>query len=226
MDMNRLFGVENMNLGDEKVMNEYASEKYSKMKYEESRAIEIARVLAECSYLLDIHSTIKPSIPFVYSEADDDHMALASLMGTKFAVSPDAHFRPLDLVSSADNYVDRAGGTGITYESGWHKDELAVDETLFRAKLFLQKTGACNFGLHEPENTTEVQQLLIYDHVVPQTTSFIFARDFSNFDTVATGEIIGSDGGREISAQRDCSIIFPKKVIQQGRAACYLAYAH
>lgn len=210
-DMNRLFGVNRdvVSPGD---------------TVEEKRVAEIAPVLSESHYLLDIHSTIKQSVPFVYCEPDAAHIALATLMGVEYIVSPPPDFRPADLVTSADNFVDRHGGLGITFESGWHKSELAVEDVLMRTKLFLQRTGACDFGLPEPENVQESKRLTIYNHVVPQSNSFIFARDFKSFDMVKAGELIGNDGDKEVRAEEDSFIIFPKTTIEQGKIACYLAH--
>lgn len=210
-DMNRLFGADRdvMAPGD---------------NVEEKRVAEIAPVLSRSHYLLDIHSTIKPSVPFVYCEPDAEHMSLATLMGVEYIVSSSPDFRPADLVTSADNFVDRHGGLGITFESGYHKNELAVGDVLTRTKLFLQRTGACNFGLPEPENTPESKRLTIYNHVVPQSNSFTFARDFHSFDTVKMGDLIGNDGDQEVRAEKDSYIIFPKILIEQGKIACYLAH--
>ncbi|MEK7672321.1 MAG: succinylglutamate desuccinylase/aspartoacylase family protein [Patescibacteria group bacterium] len=191
---------------------------------EEKRAREIAPVLTESYYLLDLHSTIKPSVPFVYCEPDSDHLELANLMGVKYIVSTIANFRPADLITSADNFVDRNGGFGITFESGWHQDPLAIDSVLFLAKLFLQKTGACDFGLCEPKKLLESKKLIIYNHVVPDSSSFTFAVDFDNFSMISKGDIIGNDGGIEVRAERDSFVIFPKKYIQNGKVACYLAH--
>ncbi|MCX6734214.1 MAG: succinylglutamate desuccinylase/aspartoacylase family protein [Candidatus Peregrinibacteria bacterium] len=228
-DMNRLFGADRdvVSPGD---------------NVEEKRVAEIAPVLSESHYLLDIHSTISPSVPFVYCEPDAEHMSLATLMGVEYIVSPprdnspsketlaraaeppSPDFRPVDLISSADNFVDRHGGLGITFESGWHKNELAVEDVLMRIKLFLQRTGACDFGLPEPENVQESKRLTIYNHVVPQSNSFTFARAFSSFDIVKAGELIGNDDNKEVRAEEDSFIIFPKTTIEQGKIACYLAH--
>lgn len=211
IDMNRLFGADrNINQPGKNI--------------EEKRVAEIAPVLAKSHYLLDLHSTIKPSVPFAYCEPDPAHLDLASILNTPYVVSPSANFRPDDLVTSADNFVDRHGGLGFTFESGWHRDPLVVNDVLLKAKLFLQKTGACDFGLSEPKKPSKSKRLTIYNHVIPQSTYFTFAQDFSNFDTVANGETIGTDDGKNISAERDSFIIFPKKDIQKGKVACYLAH--
>jgi len=210
-DMNRLFGTDRdvVSPGD---------------NVEEKRVAEIAPALSESHYLLDIHSTINPSVPFVYCEPDAEHMALATLMGVEYIVSPSPDFRPADLVTSADNFVDRHGGLGITFESGWHKNELAVEDVLLRTKIFLQKTGACDFGLSEPDNPPESKRLTIFNHVVPQSNSFAFARAFGSFDMVKAGDLIGNDGDKEVRAEEDSFIIFPKTAIEQGKIACYLAH--
>ncbi len=209
-DMNRLFGVNRdvVSPGE---------------NIEEKRVAEIVPILSESYYLLDIHSTINPSVPFVYCEPNPEHIALATLMGVEYIVSAAAEFRPEDLVTSADNFVDRHGGLGITFESGWQKEELAVDDVLLRTKFFLQKTGVHDFGLSEPENQHASKRLTIYNHIVPQSESFAFSRPFGSFNTVKAGEIIGNDGDLEVRAEEDSFIIFPKKTIQQGKVACYLA---
>ncbi len=209
-DLNRLFGV------NRKINSRGKN-------IEEKRVAEITPILAKSHYLLDIHSTIKPSVPFVYCEPDAKHLALADLMGVKYIVSASPDFRPEDLVTSADNFVDRHGGLGLTFESGWHRDPLAIDDVLSKVKLFLQKTGACDFNLPEPKITNKSTRLTIYDHVVPQSTSFTFAQDFANFNTVKKGKIIARDGDINIRAAKDSFIIFPKKDIKQGKIACYLA---
>lgn len=206
-DLNRLFG-EGMDLKTITDSNEG------------KRAAEIQTILWQCDFLLDIHSTIKPSEPFVYCEPTPQHLALAELMNTQFIVSAAKEFRPADLVTSADNFIDRIGGFGITYESGWHKDAMNIDDVLQKAMLFLQETAACNFGLSPAEESDVAMHLVIHDHVIPESDSFSFVKDFSNFDRVKAGEIIGTG----VVAERDSFIIFPKRDIRKGKIACYLAH--
>ena len=109
--------------------------------YEVQRAEELKPYLRKADYLLDIHSTIKPSVPFVYTEDTPRHMELAKLFCTQYIVSAEKTFRPRELVSSADTFVDSYGGIGLTYESGWHKDISKFEHVLERTHNFLSAIG-------------------------------------------------------------------------------------
>lgn len=206
-DMNRLF-VDGGDFGD---------------SVEGKRAGEIAQILKNVDYLLDLHSTIKPSTAFAYCEGDVEHVALAKLLGVEKIVSPSSNFRPLELVSSADNFVDNNGGIGITFESGWCENMDAASDVLEGVKKFLQKLKVYDFGFDLDESCQIVEHFKIYDHIVPVSDKFVFNQDFFGFDFVKSGEIIASDNGKAIEVELDSFIIFPKKDITANKAACYLA---
>jgi succinylglutamate desuccinylase len=212
VDMNRLFGENFTELEEKPVVS---------LKKEEQRALMIAPFLTESDYLLDVHSTIKPSTPFVYCEPSDDHFGLAHLFDVDYVVSASLDFRPPDLSSSTDNFVDRHGGIGLTYESGWSQG--AQDETsvLLAVQQFLQTTGSYDFGLDIALSTPP--HLLIYDVLIPSNDSFACAHDFSNFDKVSKGDIIATENSQSIKAAQDSYIIFPKTTILPGNVALYLA---
>lgn len=199
--------------------------------YEERCARELAAVLQSADFLLDIHSTIKPSVPFIFTNANDDHMALARLFHTPYIVSPASGFAPKELASSTDNFVDSHGGIGITYESGWHKDSSSFEQVLKNTLTFLKKVGCMRDNdvgarLEISISETSSQHLFIQDHIIAHTDHFVFAKDFNNFDTVVAGEVIARDGsvdGNEVRAEQNAFIIFPKPHILQGQLACYLA---
>src|SRR3989338_2173194 len=128
-DLNRLFGED---------FDQIAKKNIRHLTGEEKRALEIAPILAKADYLLDIHSTIKKSVPFIYIKNSPNHCALAQFFGTKFIVSPLSTCQGKTLYSSADNFVDKNNGTGITYEAGWHKDEAIFAHALSVTKQFLK----------------------------------------------------------------------------------------
>lgn len=204
-DINRLFG--DGGFGD---------------SIEGQRAQKLASILGEVDFLLDIHSTIKPSEPFVYCENGKEHVYLASVLGPNKIVSPSKIFRPDELVSSADNFVDKNGGVGITFESGWCEDMNVVDDVLDGAKKFLQKVKFYDFG-YDLDDVVDIAHFEIYDEVVPGSDKFMFSKDYSGFDFVEGGEVIASDNGEAIEVEQDSYIIFPKKDVICGKAACYLA---
>jgi hypothetical protein len=60
--------------------------------------------------------------------------------------------------------------------------------------------------------------------VVIQTTAFAFTRPLIGFETFAEGELIATDGEREIRAPcADCTVLMPARVPIVGREGVYLA---
>lgn len=210
-DLNRLFGPSFKTLKAKKALN-----------YEEKRALAIAPILKKADYLLDIHSTIEPSVPFVYIENTKKHRDLAKIFKTKHIISPVKGFKPKTLSSSTDNFVDKNKGIGLTYESGWNKDAFRTKEVLLKTKRFLKMVGCSFLNLKTSSDQSEVKHLFIYKELAAQTEQFTFVKDFKNFDKVDSGELIAENGG-PIVVDRDSFIIFPKKEIHPLQTALYLA---
>lgn len=180
-DLNRLFGTEPI----------------THNSYETARAKVLMPILAQADILIDIHSTIKPSVPFIYCENTEEHLKIARHFDVPYIVSPHKDFKPTELCSSTDNYVDRHGGIGITLETGWHKDHNCEEHIYTALRNFIKG----NIQKNHPK------QLEIYDHIIPETEDFSFDRDYHNFDHYHTGDFI----------------IFPKTTFIPGKAAAYLA---
>ncbi len=210
-DLNRLFGEDFPSL-----------KKIPSPNYEQQRALELGKYLGKANYLLDIHSTIKPSVPFVYAKDTPRHRELANLFETDFIISPAPSFAPKELFSSTDTFVDNHGGIGLTYESGWHKDLSVVDAVARRAKLFLQVVGAISPN-KQPPAKNHARHLSIYDHVIPETGQFSFSENVENFSFFETGKTLAFDLRKPIIVPHDSYVVFPKDDIKKGGVACYLA---
>lgn len=214
-DLNRLFGLQ---------IEVLMKKPLHTLNIEEKRAVEIAPFLQEADYLLDIHSTIKPSVPFVYCENTKVHLDIAYLFETEYVVSPAAHVRIPDLTSCSDNYVDQHGGIGITYEAGWHRGQAIFPEVMAKTYQFLYAIGSLEPSLSHSEKSKKLpKKVAINDYIIPQTPHFHFTKDFSNFDCVEKGEIVAQDEGKIFKAQKKSFVIFPKVDIVPGSPACYFA---
>ena len=211
-DLNRLFGPD---------YDELKKIPVDERNYEQSRALELGPILESADFLLDLHSTIRPSVPFCYCEYNELHLDLAFCMEPKYVVSPE--IRLPDLISSTDNMVDRHGGIGITFESGWHQDDHADHKVLEKVKIFLQKVGMYDFAVRP---ICEGQpHLAIYEQVICETDDFHFDNpDVSNFDFLKEGFVLAYDGGEEVRVKKDSYLVFPKTALNKGNIACYLAY--
>lgn len=209
-DLNRLFGKSFAELRDQTQLN-----------IEEKRALEIGPILAKADYSLDIHSTIKKSVPFVFCENTTAHIALAGLFETEFIVSPTPDYRGIKSHSATDSFVDRHGGVGLTYETGWHKDESSLQFVIEKAKLFLKKVGAAFLELPDPVGSSAAKHIFMYKEVVAASDNFTFSRDYENFSFVSAGEILATDNV-PIVIGCDSYVLFPKLDIGAGKPACYL----
>ncbi len=213
-DLNRLFNENHMDMREMDNPNN-----------EQKRAIEIGLLLENVDFLLDIHSTSKPSVPFLYIENSPKHRQLASKLEIEMIVLQSKKFRPKELFSSTDSFVDRRGGIGITYESGWQKDFSSFENVFENALRFLSAVGTVDFR-KQKKTCLHQQYLEIYDWVVPLHNDFTLSSDYENFDFVSANETLAYEQNRPIIASQDSYIIFPKKNIVINSPACCLAKKH
>lgn len=216
-DMNRLF--------DKKTLEHIKNLTFRQLNAEQKRVLEVVPILQKADFLLDIHSTINPSIPFVFIENTKKHLQLAEYFDTEYIVC-NAPNGPQDMNSCADNFVDRCGGVGLTYESGWHKDEQCFENVLLKAKLFLAYTKVAFKDLHPPIKKFHSKILLLYQSIIPESHQFCFLKKFKNFEKVSAGTVIAVDGKKEMYAKRDSQILFIKTKIKIKQPACYLAFVN
>jgi len=198
---------------------------FANSNYEEKRASKIAPFLAKADFLLDIHSTIKKSIPFVYCANTAKHFALAKILRTKYIVSPSLAFKKIGFGACTDNFVDRHGNVGLTYECGSNKDDFIFDEAFSMTKQFLKFLGVTFLEVQSVKMSQSPIQLQIYTKLISKSKNFTFANEYNNFDFVKRGQKIATDGDEVISAKKDSYIVFPKKDINQNSVACFLASA-
>lgn len=214
-DLNRLFGKAFDELKTKEVLNR-----------EEVRALELGAILEKSDYLIDIHCTLKPSLPFVFCENNEGHLELATIFETKYIVSPALDFHPEDLVSSADNFVDRHGGRGFTYETGWYKEPESAKQILRKVKKFLAYVGAVEEDQNQNltvQKISEPWHFLINQSIIAESDQFSFVEDFDNFKLIPKGTKIAVDAGKNVFTDNESHIIFPKSNVRKGQTACYLA---
>jgi succinylglutamate desuccinylase len=214
-DMNRLF--------QEEILHYIQNLPPHQRNREQKRILEILPILQKTDILLDIHSTISPSVPFVFVENTKRHISLAHILGVQYIVSNGEH-APKDMKSCADNFVDRCGGVGITYESGWQKDTANVAEVLKNTKRFFCSVGSAFHGeslSFTPQKKTK--HIFLHTSLIPKEHSFRFQRIFRNFDFLPKGSIFATCGGEDILAEKDSYLLFIKTDIKQGVPVCYLA---
>ena len=212
-DLNRLFTADKL--------NRISALPDAQRNVEEKRAMELCSIFDGADHLLDIHATGKPTkYPFMYVANTAAHLAEAKLFSAPVIVCEDTTTSMSD--GPTDTYIDRQGGRGITYEAGWIGDTGLFDRVRGDVMRYLNYIGACPNNDY-PALNNNPQVLKIYEEMIASSDDYTFAREFPNMHEFYKDDLIAVDNGREIRADRDCVLIFPKRVIQKGKETGYLA---
>lgn len=179
--------------------------KYSKdikKTYEYKRAQEIKKILNKSDALLDIHSTLNDSDPFIICENNAFNIASYLPKEFKRVVCGFEEIEP----GATDGYMLSKRKIGICIECGQHNskkaDKLAKDSIF----SFLNIRGHINsLKLKNVKNRENVQMNFIY---YTKTDSFVLAKKFYDFEKIKKGTFIGIDGEEKIFAPKDCVIVF------------------
>jgi len=183
--------------------------------------------------------------PFAHAQAE---AALAAVLGPALLVEGwlDTYARGVERRRAASSALGRAapdpqfgvgtteymracGGYGVTLECGQHDDPRASDV----ARLAVLRTLRLLDMLEAPDDETDapalpVQHTLmcLFDVVDCEHVGDHFSRDWSSFDPVQAGEVIGHrDDGRPVVAETTGWIVFPNPRAQVGQEWFYLARA-
>lgn len=211
---------------------------------EEKRANVIKPYLDHTKVLFDVHSTIKPSRPFLaVPNAHPIYSKLLPYLNIPTLVEGPGLLPPSGDHLYADSYVAKRGnegygGLGVTIEAGWSqeaKPEQIVESIrralrevgLFHPALaakFLMEQGS-PFGKGKMENGRDMEVFRAYRNVIATDESFAFTKDFSNWEEVAAGTVVVQTENSQVVAPVDSYILFPKPKVNLvvGDEACILA---
>ena len=121
-------------------------------------------------------------------------------------------------------YMRSVGGYALTLECGQHDDAAAPDVAYRAIMNTLSFLGITNVSKPVPTAATEMQVLSLYEVVDKRHDDDAFSRDWSSFDRVAKGEVIGvRQDGALVSADCDGFIVFPDAKSRGGEEWFYLA---
>ena len=121
-------------------------------------------------------------------------------------------------------YMRSVGGYALTLECGQH-DDAAAPEVAYRAIMnTLSFLGIANVPKPNPAAAAEMQILSLYEVVDKRHDDDAFSRNWSSFDRLAKGEVIGvRQDGAHVAADCDGFIVFPDAKGRGGEEWFYLA---
>ncbi|KAK1947442.1 putative aspartoacylase [Phytophthora citrophthora] len=203
--------------------------------YERRRAKELAPLFASSDLLVDLHSTNKPSPPFVrlsgYNKVPSQLLELSGRLPTNMLLLDPKYLIGDGNVALTDEFVGVHGGMGICYESGLASDlsQEKID-SITRSVLqilhhdmkvieFVDADGhirvSDNVNLNEDEAASDTTSRDAYEitQVFKLTSSgFRWADGVGeeNFQLVPAGQPIGFVGSEPFTVTYDSHIVFPK----------------
>lgn len=187
------------------------------------RARELRPVVAAADHVLDLHSTSQDVVPFWVYAAFERNARAASAIGV-----PGVHLvMPRGLGSGVPliehGRLGQASGSGVALvaECGQHFRSASGETAITVALGFL-----AHFGLIEPQAPAErapARRFELLETCMVETQAFAFVRPLVGFETFAKGELIATDGAREIRAPcDDCTVFMPTREPIAGREGVYL----
>jgi len=200
-DLNRMFR-------DDKMLR-----KEEKRGYEYERARFIKKYLDQAGALLDIHaSSISRSRSFIICEKNA--FSIAKHIPVKSVVSGFDRAEP----GGADYYMNMKGRVGICLECGG-RDGVSSSETARQSIYsFLRAVGHIGSRVRNYKQSYKKINTIY----LARTDNFVLAKQFMDFERIRKGQIIGTDGKKDVIASDDCFIIFAHSRNNRGEEAFLL----
>ncbi len=187
---------------------------------ETERAEELKPLVAQCEYMLDLHSTSLPSAPFLMCETPE--LGITPALGVEKVVLGWNSLGDI-ICGDTETWARSNGAKAFTLECGQHLDATAPGVAYTAAIRFLTLTGIVDSLKKEPDVTP--QFLTLYHFEKLQDRGFRYARDFASFSPVKAGELIGRDRIKEHRPEIDSFVIFPgnPREVEMGTELYFLA---
>lgn len=206
-DLNRIWS-HNENLHDDVwEMNEMAE---LKLVINKELALGYTKV-----YLIDLHTTSAPTIPFVVTKDRNQDKQLIHDINVPFITGLEGH-----LDGTMLSWMCKKGHCGLAFEAGQHHSRTSMIKHESFVKLAMYYTGFTpnltqeelkDLRIHlEDELKPKHNHFRLMDHYyIQQEEVFEMEPGFSNFERIYAGEILAKNQEGEIIAKHDGNIFMP-----------------
>jgi predicted deacylase len=215
INMNRIY--------DESHLNDASLSDLSEIK----RAKQIINLVPEFDYVLDIHSTSRPSDPMLIGGGEETDMKIADQLFFYRHILDIFNKIPGE---SLLGYVKRHGKRGkntvaIAVECGSHflsSSKYCARKTVIR---FLQATGVVNLLDIKPPKDFSVTKYRVIKNILPKYDDFRWTESWSGFQKAQKGTILARENNTDIVLDDDYILIMPTAEPKPGGDGVYLAKA-
>ncbi|MFV0625791.1 MAG: succinylglutamate desuccinylase/aspartoacylase family protein [Alphaproteobacteria bacterium] len=191
--------------------------------YEKELGVEVAELIEDCDYMLDVHSTHNEGeVPFAFLDfASEGNLKIIESLNVDYVLSgwPDVYSSQEEIVDySTERYVNLVGKNGLTLESGYHKDPKAVD-LAYQSILNLLK----NLKMIEGSFEKKEKKIIKMTDIIIKEKEGHLVQNFKHLDFISKGTQISlCDDGEKTFADKDCYMIIPNHKCEIGAEWYYL----
>lgn len=171
-----------------------------------ARAAELRPLYANTDYLLDLHSTTAPTVPFAMCE--DSAFDFAKTLGFSPLVVGWGALGAASITGDTETYCNSKGGIGITLECGQRDWPGGADYAYSAIRTVLNALDMCQ-EKSAPNLATKPAIYRIQSVFSIRSSNFEYARPFHSFDPLEAGELIGKDEIGPVFAPQECIILMP-----------------
>ena len=212
-DMNRVWDVETLD-GD-------------RQSSEVERAREMRPLIDTVDLLFDVHSMQHKTAPVIVSGPLDKSVEMSRRLGTPEIIVADTGHAAGRRLRDYGGFGDPASGkTAVLIECGQHWEAAAGPVAIDSVYRWLLIHDMIDADVAAPNllPLPEVQRVVkVEAPVTVETDRFEFAQPFTGLETLAKGELIGTDGEKEVRAPHDgCVLIMPSRRLTPGATAVRL----
>jgi predicted deacylase len=200
--------------------------------YDLIRARELAPILANADYVIDIHATSNPSPSFIVSENDTPKTReLLQILPVEYMLTDPwnvlAKDLGLELPGTTDAYVNSNGGTAIGYETGQEGDLSRINDVAEDIIRILKNISSLRGDIRNISRT-KPQYIFALTHSIQAVSSdFVYENGMENgWKRIRKNDLIGTyKDGTEERSKVDGMLIFPKSTnkIEMDKNLYYIA---
>lgn len=192
---------------------------------DKARVEDIKPIVATSDIMIDFHSTLKKSDPFlVVPELKHRLAGVIPQLGIETIITGEGLKHPSGEPIESDLYAASKGALGITFETGEenNKNDEKIEkiaQSVIDALVYL--------GIFKGKSKTPKTKTLNISNAYKQIfagNNFKFTKEWKNFEPVAAGTIIGYEADMAVTVEKDSRILFPKSPanIVPGNQVCIL----
>ncbi|MCC1491856.1 succinylglutamate desuccinylase/aspartoacylase family protein [Cognatishimia sp. F0-27] len=212
-DMNRVWDIETL--------------EGERSSCEVDRARQIRPLIDTVDLMLDVHSMQHKTAPVIVAGPLDKSVALSRRLGTPEIIVADTGHAAGRRLRDYGGFGDPASEkTAVLIECGQHWEAGAAAVAIDSVYRWLVLHDMIDTDMAAPNLLArpEAQRVVkVETPVTVETEHFDFAQPFTGLETLAKGELIGTDGDREIRAPHDgCVLIMPSRRLTPGATAVRL----